>query len=423
MRKDLPVYIAGDALEAFLAYCRSHDLRHFALIADHNTYQALGATVAEALRGRGQGWDVLTILLEGDDIIADARYVFQVLLALDRVPRTYLAVGSGTITDITRFVSHRTGSHFISLPTAPSVDGFTSIGAPMVIDGVKTTINCHGPRAVFAHLPTLCAAPRPLIAAGLGDMLAKFTSVADWELGHLLGDETYDEGIAARMREAAWACARRAEAIAAGAEEGIRALMEGLIESGFCMLDFGETRPASGYEHHISHFWEMKLLREGRRSILHGAKVGIGVLVSAARYEAVRQMSRAEAQERLAQANLPGEAEKQGIRGAYGPIADQILAVQAPFFEMSAEAFASLKQRIVERWDQVQRIAASVPQASELAEWLRKAGGPTKGQQVGLSAEEVALGVEYAHYFKPRITVGRLAHWLGLDREGAVAQD
>ena len=71
-------------------------------------------------------------------------YVFQVLLALDRTPRTFLAVGSGTITDITRFVSHRIAAEFISLPTAASVDGFTSIGAPMVIDGAKITVNCHG---------------------------------------------------------------------------------------------------------------------------------------------------------------------------------------------------------------------------------------------------------------------------------------
>ena len=217
-----------------------------------------------SLRCAAQGWDVLTVVLQGDEIGADARSIFQVLLALDRVPRTFIGVGSGTITDVARVISHRTGAEFISLPTAASVDGFTSIGAPMVIDGAKITVNAHGPLAVFGDLPTLCAAPQPLIAAGFGDLLAKLTSIADWELGALLWDEPYDAEIARRSRAAALACAARADAVAAASEDGVRDLFEGLIESGFCMLDFGETRPASGYEHHISHFWEMKLLREGR---------------------------------------------------------------------------------------------------------------------------------------------------------------
>jgi glycerol-1-phosphate dehydrogenase [NAD(P)+] len=422
MRSDLPVYIGDRAIAELIRYCTAHGLTQFTLVADHNTYAALGERVELALKG--QDWDVLTMMLEGEDIIADTRYVMQVLLALDRTPRTYLAVGSGTITDITRFVSHRALADFISLPTAPSVDGYTSVGAPMVVDGVKITVPCHGPLAVFADLPTLCAAPRPLIAAGLGDMLAKLTSVADWELGGLLWNEPFDAEIAERSRRAAWDCITQVEAIAtppqlpggaSASAEGVRTLMAGLLESGFCMLDFGETRPASGYEHHISHFWEMKLLREGRRSVLHGAKVGIGVLISARRYDALRQITRAEAATRLGRLRLADrEEEVRGIRAAYGPIADQVIAVQAPFLEMSQADFEELKQRIVERWDDVQRITATVPPASEVEGWLRRAGGPVTGHEIGLDDAEIALGVAYGHYYRDRFTIGKLSRMLGI---------
>ena len=287
----LPVYIGPDALPELVHFCQERQLSNFALVADDNTYAALGVRAESALRA--QGFDVRTILLKGDDIGADARSAFQVLLALDRVPRIFIGVGSGTITDVTRVISHRIGSEFISLPTAASVDGFTSIGAPTVIDGAKITVNADGPLAVFADLPTLCAAPQRMIAAGFGDLLAKLTSIADWELGVLLWDEPYDAEIARRSRAAALACAARADAVATASVDGVRDLFEGLIESGFCMLDFGETRPASGYEHHISHFWEMKLLREGRHAVLHGAKVGVAVRISARRYDEVRRMSRA----------------------------------------------------------------------------------------------------------------------------------
>ena len=409
----LPVYIGSDALAELTRFCRAQGLDKFTLVADRNTYAALGERGEAALRD--QGCDVLTVLLEADDIIADARAVMQVLLALDRTPRTYLAVGSGTITDVTRFVSHRTGREFISLPTAPSVDGYTSIGAPMAVDGIKLTVAAHGPLAVFADLPTLCAAPRPLIAAGFGDMLAKFTSTADWELGSLLWGEPFDAAIAARSRKATWACAEKADAIAAASEEGVATLMAGLIESGFCMLDFGETRPASGYEHHVSHFWEMKLLRDGRHSVLHGAKVGIAVLASARRYDAVRRMSRAEAATRLARTPLPDrEALQSSIRTAYGPIAEQVIAIQTPFLELTAADFEALKQKVLVNWDAIQRVAAAVPPAAAIEGWLRRVGGPVAGREIGLAADEVSQGIVYGQYYRNRFTIARLSGLLGI---------
>jgi glycerol-1-phosphate dehydrogenase [NAD(P)+] len=410
----LPVYIGPDAASQLVRYCREHHLDRFAMVVDANTYRALGQAAEAALRG--EGWDVLTAMLEGDDIIADACYVFQAMLALDHAPRTFIAVGSGTITDITRFISHRSGREFISLPTAPSVDGFTSVGAPMVIEMVKTTVNCHGPQAVFADLPVLCAAPRKMLAAGFGDMVAKFTASADWELGSLFGGDPFVESIAARMRSATWDCGNHAGEIASGSCEGVQALMEGLIESGFCLLDYGSTLPASGWEHHISHTLEMKLLREGRHSILHGAKVGIGVLASARRYAIVRDMSLGEAAARLQACPLPDvDEETAGIRATYGPIADGIIAVQQPWFAMTETEFEALKARALELWGAIQRIAAAVPPAELMQGWIAGAGGPVRGPDAGLGEEEVALATTWARCLKHRMTIGRLSWMLGID--------
>jgi glycerol-1-phosphate dehydrogenase [NAD(P)+] len=409
----LPVYVGPDAVERLVAFCVERDLRRLAIIADDNTYRALGDRAEATLRDAGL--DVLTVLLEGEDIIADARYIFQAMLGLDHTRRTLVALGSGTLTDITRFISHRSGLEFISLPTAASVDGYTSIGAPLVIEGVKTTVNCHGPLAVFADLPVLTAAPRAMTAAGLGDMVAKYTSVADWELGYVLQGEKYDPEIAVRMRTAAQSAADHADAIAAGDQEGVRALFDGLIESGLCMLDFGATLPASGGEHHVSHFLEMKLLREGRHSILHGAKVGVGVLISARRFEHLAGMSREEATERLAEAKLPNpRAEVEGIRQAFGPMADQVLEAQQPYLEMSDEEFAAIKQNILDHWDELRRIAAFVPRAAEIERWIADAGGPVKGNEIGLSDDEIAQALQYAHYLKDRMTINRLSLLLGI---------
>jgi glycerol-1-phosphate dehydrogenase [NAD(P)+] len=416
MPTHLPVVIGPDPIPQFEAFCEANGLSRFALIADDNTYRALGDRVEAAVRAHG--WDVKTILLQGDDIGADASSVYQVLVALDGGPRTFLPVGSGTITDVARFVSHRIGAGFISLPTAASVDGFTSIGAPMIVDGAKVTLTTQGPLAVFADLPTLCAAPRPLIAAGFGDLIAKLTSVADWELGALLWDEPFDAEIAGRARQAAWGCIDRIDAVARGDSDGIEALMTGLIESGFCMLDFGETRPASGYEHQMSHFWEMTLLREGHHSLLHGAKVGVGVIASARVYDWLRALSPEDARRRASEARLPDrEADVAEIHRGYGPLGSAVVANHAAILDMTQAQFDEIRRRTGRRWDEVQRIAATVPASAQVEAWLRQVGGPVNAGELGITEEAYRTGVNCAHFYRSRFNGKKLARLLGVSSQ------
>jgi glycerol-1-phosphate dehydrogenase [NAD(P)+] len=413
MKTDLPVYIGRDAIPHLIHFCQNRDINRFTLVADQNTFPALGKTVNDALTG--EGYDVSLVLLSGEEIIADEHYIMQVLVQVGRQDRMYLAVGSGTITDIVRFVSHRTKTDFISLPTAPSVDGFTSAGAPLVIERLKQTVYCHPPLAVFADLDTLCAAPSPMIAAGFGDLLGKYTSLADWKLGYLLWDEPYDESIAQRTWNALQDCVGRAQAIGEGSPEGVRSLMNGLIESGLCMLDFGGSHPASGAEHYLSHLWEMKLLWEDRPAILHGAKVGVACSLVAGFYEQIKSLSPDQAAERLSQSRIPDrQQEVQRIHQVFGPIAEKVIGEQAPFLEMSQEAFELLKRKIVNHWDDIQKIAYTVPTSQELVGLLDQVDGPATTKALGLSDEEASQGLKHAHYFRNRFTVMKLARILGI---------
>jgi glycerol-1-phosphate dehydrogenase [NAD(P)+] len=415
MSQDRPLVVTVDtqAVEHLVRFCNEQGHRKLFLVADPNTNKAQGEAVAEALKA--QGFDVKQILLTSPEVIADGEHVFAVMRALDRNERTFVAVGSGTITDITRFVSHRTHSQFISIPTAPSVDGFTSTGAPMIIEGVKKTVYCHAPIAIFADIRTLCAAPQPMIAAGFGDMLGKYTSIADWRLGRLLWDEPYDETIAQRTLDAVQQCADNAVGIGKAQPEAVRALFDALVESGYCMLDFGQSRPASGAEHHYSHFWEMKLLREGRPAILHGAKVGVATVLVAGLYDRVRSLSRAEVADLLEASTVPDRAnELEIIRAAYGSEADEVSRDQARFLDLTASEYDALKRRILENWDAVQAIAVQVPPAGEVAKLLETAGGPNRVDQIGISIEERDMAIADAHYLRDRFTVRKLARMLGI---------
>lgn len=409
----IPYYLSEDIIPQFIAFCQQKGFSSFFLIADKNTYTVLGSCIEKAVLD--QGWKIKTILFSDDEIVTNEHFLVRAQVETGGESRCFLAVGSGTITDITRFVSHRSHDPFISIPTAPSVDGFTSTVAPMVVGNYKSPVPAQPPLAVFANIPTLCAAPRKLIAAGLGDLLGKYTSLADWKIGSLVYDEPYDDTIARQMRLSVDETIEVVDQIASGSDKGIARLTDGLVGSGFGMLAFGDSRPASGSEHHIGHFWEMKLIIERRPASLHGAEVGVATILSASRYASLRKMSFEEAKNALKSRELPSLDEMRlDIEAGYSVVAPIILRVQAPLFTMTREEFEKLKMRILTNWDAIQSIAQSVPEPEEISGWIEKVGGPVSPSQLNLDMYETWLGLAHAHYLRDRFTINRLGFWLNL---------
>ena len=413
MPNDIFIYIGENAAGQVIEYCQEHHKDKLMLVADENTYAAAGQSLEAKLKAAG--FDVKTALLTGEEIIATERYFVDVMLQTGQEERAYIAVGSGSITDITRFVSFHTRSDFMAFPTAASVDGYTSAGAPSVIVGFKKTVMCHSPQAVFGDLAVLSAAPQVMTASGFGDMLGKYIALADWQLGHLLWNEPFDAEICRRVQIALQSCVDHAEAIGQASQDGLQALLDGLIESGFCMLDFNGSRPASGSEHQVSHHLEMKLIEQQRPAVLHGAKVGASTVIMAGLYDKLRQMSRAEALERLEEAELtPADVHRQAIRAAYPAIADKVMAEQSKFLAMTEADFDQLKHKIADHWTEIQAIAATVPTPDQVTTWLTQVGGATTLQSLGFSDAEVAEAVRNAHYLRDRFNVDKLGHIIGL---------
>ncbi len=411
---DIHLYVGDNAIDQLIQYCQTQHMKHFLMVADQNTYAALGQAIESALTTRG--WDVKSVVFQDAVVIPNEAFIFQVLLQADPLERTYLAVGSGTLTDITRFASHRNRRPFISLPTAPSVDGYTSPSASLVVGQMKLTVVAQPPVAVIADLPTLVNAPQTMIAAGFGDILGKAIALADWKLGSLVWDEPYSADIARRVRKTLNACTDAATEIGQASPSGIEKLVSALVDSGLCMLDFRNSRPASGAEHYMSHFLEMKLLREGRPAVLHGAKVALCSVLIANLYERLRQIDRAEAARRLQASILPNRAQEVArIRQVYGPLADKLIIEQAPFLDMTAKEYDLLKARILEHWEEIQALANNVPGPEQMENLILQAGGATQPAELNLTDEEVQEALTYAHYQRNRFTASKLVRILGME--------
>ena len=412
------VYIGKDAISALQAFIKQKNYTAFTLVTDENEYEALGRDVEAAIRKTDP--TMRTIVLPGN-ATPDETYLIQVLLEPDERQRVYLGVGSGTLTDIVRFSSHRAGMPFISMPTAASVDGFASTGCALTIQNYKQTIMAAAPVGIFADLDTLTHAPRPLIASGFGDMFGKYTALSDWPISYHFAGEAFSQDIADRSRRALQTCVDQVPVLNEQWETAMQKLMEGLVEEGICMLLQGNSRPASGAEHVISHFWEMKLARESRPPVFHGAKVGLATILVARYYELLRQIDRKEALERLKAARLPdAEHEVTRIRSVFGTAADLVLSVQHKAIYQTPEQFAQVCSKIGENWDLIQKFAATVPTSSEIKEMLVKVGGVTHPSQLGLTDTDVQEALEYGFYLRKYFTILNLGRILSIPQPEGV---
>jgi glycerol-1-phosphate dehydrogenase [NAD(P)+] len=122
-------------------------------------------------------------------------------LALSRIEEesrnasSILAVGAGSINALCKLAADRAGKPYAIFATAPSMDGFASASASVYENGFKLTFGALPPRMILADTEVLAAAPAYLKAAGFGDLLGKYTALADWRISHLVTGEYYCENL------------------------------------------------------------------------------------------------------------------------------------------------------------------------------------------------------------------------------------
>ncbi|WP_270577729.1 sn-glycerol-1-phosphate dehydrogenase [Caldibacillus thermoamylovorans] len=339
--------------------------KNIVVVYDQNTYLAAGEKLKKFLMNDFE--EVIGINInenEHGQVIANEESLVQVFIKTPNDADVLIAVGSGTIHDIVRFVGHKMNIPFISVPTAASVDGFTSKGAPLILRGVKQTIQTAAPIAVFADIDVIKAAPREMAAAGFGDILGKYTSLLDWEISKLVGNEPFHEGAASLTRKALETCVEYVEEISNADEKGITILMNALIESGLVMQILDYSRPASGAEHHLSHYWEMYLLKTNQKQLLHGAKVGVATTMIVELYKKNwKKLLRSE-------------------------------RIKNTVYGNGIEQYGEYIFSVIEK----------LPSPDELKKLLEKVGGPTTVEELGIPQEIVIESLNEAHHLRDRCT-------------------
>ena len=347
------------------------------------------------------------IVLNSEGLHADERSTAEVLRQLHEDTELLLACGSGSIHDTVRYCAAQRGIPFVALPTAASVDGFCSVVAALTWQGYKKTVSAVAPTLIVADLDVISRAPAYLTASGVGDVLGKYIALADWRIAHALTGEAVCPVIYDIVTDAVKRIWDSCLDTLSGSMEAYESVMYALLMSGLAMQLMGNSRPASGAEHHISHLIEMRPAALGgvHSSALHGEKVGVGTLLAAREYHRLAEI------EDIAPYVKPYAPLDDGwLREFYGEKLYPILAA-----ENRDDCLAAVTpEAIVRAWPEIRAIVAEIPSEAEIYEKLEKLGAKRSLTDIEVPEELLPVLIAHSPSVRNRLTLMRVRRMLKL---------
>ena len=402
------IILGEDAAEKLLEALENGELsgyQHPMIICDQNTKEA-------AIGKLKRVWQLCSeIVLPPQGLHADNHGVDMVHQAMEDAgsdregkPDLLLAVGAGTIHDLTRYVAHEMSIPFVSVPTAASVDGFVSTVAAMTWNGMKKTLPAAAPTYVFADTDIFSKAPYRLTASGISDLMGKYIALADWRIAHEVIGEYICERICRMETDALETVCRCLDGLRTGAAEACENLMYALLLSGLAMQMIGNSRPASCAEHHVSHLWEMEVIND-HVDALHGEKVSVGLVLN---LELYKKIARSIHEGRCRVKPYEGLEDKLiretfGAKGLYEATVEE--NTPDPMLAVDSGQLENCLPRIAQILD-------DLPEADEIHALLRQGGCVCDVGQIGLTEDIIPLTMQLSPYVRNRLSFNRIRKML-----------
>lgn len=386
------------------------------LISDTHTYEIAGRKAEKVLEEAAIKFTSHVLKSpEKGDLAADEHALGSIAMANEREADIIISVGTGTINDLGRYFSYITGRPFLLIATAPSMDGLVSGVAPLIFHNMKITFPAQEPLALICDPEIMSAAPLKMLAAGAADILGKYNCLLDWKLSHVVNGEYYCDTIAGIMRTAVDQTMESVKGLASHDSEAVSILTQALVLSGIAMDFSGNSRPASGAEHHQSHYWEMQFLFDGIPAVLHGTKVGIGTVLMLELYNTLAEMEKPDfmkIREEIPCRPSMEQWEKE-IRRCYRDGADGIIELERKSKKNDPEGLSKRLLAIEEKWEEIQALAKTAPKASEIYHMLDRMGAAKVPADVGIPRAYVYDSIRYGKELRDRYTILQLMWDIG----------
>lgn len=410
------VTVGAGAMDSLPDYVAKYNFKNLYIACDEITYGIAGEKVMQILKDAGI--KAKAHVFTGKRFIPDEKALGDLMIDADRDCDLVVAVGTGSINDMCRFFSYQMGVPYAIVATAAPMDGFASSGAALIINSMKVTIPAQTPLFIIGDTDVLCGAPPRMVAAGLGDLLGKFTCLNDWRISKIVNQEYYCDTIVDLVTNCIENVMTNADNVASRDPQVIGDIMEGLVLTGVAMSFIGNSRPAAGCEHHMCHFWETLELQEGKIPVLHGTKVAVGTVIILMMTEFLRG-SRPDFEAARAKAKAYDQAAWEAkITEVYGASASSIIALEKESGKNTPEGRLARIDTIEANWDAiVKTMDDNMPAASRMIEILKSLDAPYYPAQIGFDKERLYNAMLYAKETRARYTMLSLMADLGMLEE------
>ena len=386
------------------------------ILADKNTYAACGAKVEKILEK--DGISCCTYVFPSGDIKPDERTVGSAIMHFNPDCDIIVGIGSGVINDTCKILANIAKLKYIIVATAPSMDGFASATSSVDRDGLKISVQSKCPDIIIGDTEILKNAPEKSLISGLGDIIAKYISIAEWRISHLINGEYYCEDIASLIRNSVKICVENSAGLLLREDNAVEAVFKGLVLSGAAMSFAGVSRPASGNEHYFSHIWDMRALEFGDNSSTHGIQCAIGTLLCAKLYE--KLLDTVPDKEKAIQyvRSFDLAAHQKELMLFLGKGADAMILQEKDENKYSLEKYEKRIDAIIDNFDGIKKIIKEeIPPSKEIEKLLESVSCPKTPVQIGISPSVVPKTFAATKDIRDKYILSRLVFDLGLNDE------
>ena len=390
------------------------------ILCDVNTWKAAGECVYDELIEAG--YPCGKYVFPQKALEPDEHAVGAAVMHYDHSCDIIIGVGSGVINDIGKILSRTTGRKYIIVGTAPSMDGYASATSSMSLDGLKVSLSSRCADVIIGDTNILKHAPAHMLSAGLGDMLAKYVSIAEWRIAHIITGEYYCERVAQDIRNALDKCVRNAEGLLARDEEAVEAVFEGLVMGGIAMAYAGVSRPASGVEHYFSHVWDMRGLALGTPVDLHGIQCAIATYEAVKLYERMAAITPDKEKALAHAAAFSFEDWAEQLRTFVGAGAEAMITQEAKEGKYDKVKHAARLEIILDRWEDILAILKEeLPSAERIAALLDTLHIEKTPDYLGVDRDKARMTFRATKDIRDKYVLSRLAWDLGVLEEVCAA--
>ena len=319
-----------------------------------------------------------------------------------------IGCGTGSITDMLRFSSFKLRLPCLTVATGAPMDGFAASIGVLNLDGLKTTLPAHASSVIIGDTDILATAPRRMSAAGFGDLAGKVTCLNDWKLAELITGEHRCGRISELMDTAVADVLAHAAELRENSPDALKKLMDALILSGVAISLYGDSRPASGCEHHFSHALETIGEQRGSDYAMHGEQVAVGCVLMLSLAHALAERPVDFERARRATRSYSAEAWAERMKKAYGPAAPEVIELECKAQKNDPAARLRRIDAAERRWDEVTALLRALPAPEEMSRTLAVAGCPSSPKEIGLDASTLLTALVCAKEMRARYTLLQL---------------